>query len=880
MKQVDNLTKLFIVGLVLPSIWTLEFKTEYQKNIIVNLVKELDVFVDYGRSIMLTSKNLKIQYPEKGRCQISLLQSNPNESLVGTLLPSVFPCQFKPNTVYYQHYGSMSQITDVLNLQARIDTDKETILKSFTMRVNIGIFKPLEILKNVENLMVDEIGGLSEPLSSKIISFRYNKHNQSCHVRFLPIDNGPPYYGSLVNSSNSKIDKFALRYQNTLCADFLNGSIRYAHKRSMSSANRDYLPLVIAISDKTKTKIEKKEYVQVPVRIRRAPENQPPIVNYNEATYSLQVDELVLTALTPDIVKVEDKETKASDIMINVTQVYQDSDGYLVHTDDPSIPVRTFYQKDIYDLKIAYKSSGKLSTSQRMHQIWMEAKDNYGATSNPFYIIVVIKPTNSFAPQVIRNEKLTMFEGQSRALSKDVLNIRDPDNESEVIITVSSGLNNGRLEKLGKLTREFNIEELDTGLVRYFHDGSDTYSDNIIFTITDGKSTLRILFVVLIIPQDDEAPTLKYNTGLKLDEGEIKMIDQFHLSSTDVDSDDTKIRYNIISPPSVGYIVHRQSLTPDNTTGWRIVDGFYEKLITSFSQRDIILENIFYRHSGVEVFTDSFTFYASDSVPNRSGLKTFIINIASKDDLAPVLRDGCTLQLSVFMGHQGKFSKSSLSYIDGDSINSDLVYKITTEPKYNDSNEKAGKIVSINNINKPLELFSQKQVDHFQIIFIPYSIDIGNDTRIVLFTFDVQDPNGNTVKNQTFEIQVIPLNEELPVFITSVLIVAQGERKNITSYHLNAEDKDTNITFLSFVLEKQPLHGMIIYKREQLLLGQRVTLLDIHQGQLQYVSTDGYAGEDEARFVLTDQKHVVKATLQIGELEINIFGGNGVFYRG
>lgn len=875
-KEIANITKrLFVFIVFISAVVSIQSQDTSSsisatKNAVLKIIKDTVVSVNFGRAVMLESKHLQIQHNTKGaKCQVSVLQNNADASMVvGTLIPSVFPCTFKPNAVYYQHYGSMSRSVEVINLQARVDTEQDTTITPFTLTVSVELYKPFEILKNVENLLVDEIGGLSEPLSTSVINFRYNNKRQNCKVRFLPINNGPPYYGSLVNASVANINALALKYRDISCSDFLKGNIRYVHRRSERSANRDYLPLVIEVYDKKTTKMEIQEYVQVPVRIRRAPDNQPPIVNYNEATYSLQVDQMVLTALTPAVLKVEDRETDPDAIIFNITQVYKEQDGFLVHTDDPSVPVRTFYQKDIEDLKIAFKASDNLSTSQRMQQIWMEARDSYGAKSAPFYIIVVIKPTNSFAPQVIRNEKLTMFEGQSRAITREVLNIRDPDNESEVTIVVTSGLNNGRLEMLGIRVDQFTIKDIDSGSLRYVHDGSDTYTDNIVFRISDGKHTLEILFIILIIPQDDQAPRLKYNTGLTLTEGELKIIDQFHLSATDVDSDDTKVKYQIAKHPSTGSIVYRQSTTPENLNeGWSYIDDNFEKNVSKFYQTDVILGKIFYRHSGNEQFHDYFTLYLLDEVPNRSGLKTFIINIKSVDDLPPVLQDDCTLTLRTEEGTPVAFSKQTLSYTDGDSIDPELTYKITRQPYFlhlSTSRTRAGKIVAAHDHSKEIQDFTQSHVNYFKVHFIPSNVEIGNLSKTILFHFDVTDGNGNAIRNQTFQILVSPVNNKPPTFITSLLIVQQGGRKNITTSYLNAYDKDTNSSDVSFLLKRQPKQGIVVYKGSKLQLGGAVQFVDISQGHLQYVHDGIETGNDDIKFMLSDQRHMGPATLQIG----------------
>jgi len=46
------------------------------------------------------------------------------------------------------------------------------------------------------------------------------------------------------------------------------------------------------------------------------------------------------------------------------------------------------------------------------------------------------------------------------------------------------------------------------------HDDSDTYSDNIVLTTTDGVHDAEFLLCVTVDPEDDETPVDNVNTGL------------------------------------------------------------------------------------------------------------------------------------------------------------------------------------------------------------------------------------------------------------------------------------------------------------------------------------------------------------------------------
>ena len=123
---------------------------------------------------------------------------------------------------------------------------------------------------------------------------------------------------------------------------------------------------------------------------------------------------------------------------------------------------------------------------------------------------------------------------------------------------MAEGLRHGRLIIPGG-RKFFTPEELETGAVTYEHDDSDTYSDNIVFRMTDGENEVEFLFPIWIFPEDDEPPILNVNTGLEIRKNEVVEITPFVLSATDIDSDDTSIRF-VLQPPfsEEGHILLKQ----------------------------------------------------------------------------------------------------------------------------------------------------------------------------------------------------------------------------------------------------------------------------------------------------------------------------------
>ena len=848
----------------------------------LTVITHKDVNVHFGRAAILRLENLQILYDKSEACEVSTVKNDPSHSLSGALLPSTFPCNFKEGDVSYQHYGSMIRTSDVIKLQVRLDTEKKVVIKPFIIRVQVTFEKLFEVIKKVENLIVNELGALSEAITEDILNIKFDKEKYMCNVRFSYKNGGPPYYGSIINASNllPKFEYFKQKY--VLCEEFLSGTLRYAHRREMRSSNRDYIPLVVEIRNKISNVVEKREFVQIPVRIQGAPENEPPIINYNDAKYSLNVDQFLLTAITSNILKADDKETDTDAIIFNITRKHEANEGYLVHIEDPERPLSTFYQREVKQLKIAYKPPPTLSKLQRIQQIWFEARDEQDAASSPFYVIFVIKPTNTRAPRVIKNTGLTLLEGKSRLITRDVLEIRDPDNEELVIASVIGGLFHGKLWKNAAIISSFTVSDIDQQSITYEHDNSETYFDNIILRLSDGIHFTDVMLLVTILPRDDEAPVLVFNTGSTLEEGGLKRIDQFELSATDLDSDDTKITFHIINKPSAGYLCMRLSgddevreTTAFNTTDqsnnksaqWKIVDNSYEQRVSEFSQTDLASGKIYYRHYGDEVFNDIFTFRVSDNakIPNKSSIKSFFLDITPVDDESPVPHPDSSFQMNVVQDNNAIITQNVMRYTDIDSVDFDLIYSITEEVcrHQNDTLEcSVGYFFNEENPHIRIKNFSQKQINFLKVMYKPGILSTANAS--VLVYFNVTDNAGNSIYKQKLIINILKGNTEAPTPIINTLTITKGASFIISSYNIDANDIDSSEEELCFLIVELPSHGVVLFKIVKLTKGSYVCVKDIHSNKIKYVHDGSQTKNDSIKFILTDGVHKIHTELPIG----------------
>ncbi|MGC4059845.1 MAG: DUF4347 domain-containing protein [Aquabacterium sp.] len=117
------------------------------------------------------------------------------------------------------------------------------------------------------------------------------------------------------------------------------------------------------------------------------------------------------------------------------------------------------------------------------------------------------------APTLGNNHGLTLNEGGVATITSTQLSVSDPDNSTSQLIYTITGLpTHGQVElssNVGVAITSFTQADLDAGTVRYRHDGSETTSDSLTFTVSDGAGggIGSTVFNISVTPVNDP-PTL------------------------------------------------------------------------------------------------------------------------------------------------------------------------------------------------------------------------------------------------------------------------------------------------------------------------------------------------------------------------------------
>ena len=585
--------------------------------------------------------------------------------------------------------------------------------------------------------------------------------------------------------------------------------LKYEHLQK-PTPDVDYLVLNIALFDPQYSDEVVKENFYLPIYIKNALLNSPPRSSYL-STYINEVDQFILTTIIPGVISAEDYETPDHLLVYNITKPPKPKQGYFVHLDDPTNEITSFLQEDLENHKIAYQPPMESVPERRIYEVEFKVFDSHFVESMPIVLHIAVRPTASDGPRVSLNTGVVILEGQSRDITSEDIHIVD-NNPDDVRIYVIGGPEHGDLTKDGRMALYFTIQDIENGNLQYTHDDSETDKDVIDLKISNGRHDIVVRFPIKVIANDDSAPVVVKNLGMELNEGMTKRLETSMLLASDPDSIDKSIVYVIVQPTNAGEIIRKTRASDSGTR------------VNRFTQRELNKGQIYYRHFGRETFHDEFKFTLRDQQdpPNESAQETFYIAINPVNENPPQLSPAATRLMRVSETDIALITKTELEYTDTETSSDKLTYIITTPPYFvyrgrRSARNDAGRIITMNNLTmvskdasiSSVSTFNQEDINHLKIGYMPPIKDIGPEPRLVRFVYTVQDSSGNKVLGQQFDIDVQPVNDKPPEFVTTRLLVEEGGILGISTGHISAVDVDTNEAELTFTVEEPPRHGQL-----------------------------------------------------------------------
>ncbi|XP_078659996.1 extracellular matrix organizing protein FRAS1-like [Branchiostoma floridae x Branchiostoma belcheri] len=408
--------------------------------------------------------------------------------------------------------------------------------------------------------------------------------------------------------------------------------------------------------------------------------------------------------------------------------------------------VNEFSQDDIDNGDVRYQHTpGEPSGSTAFKFDLIDTEGNK-MIDQTFHITVT---EDYLPPSVVANKGLVLNEGASKKITTNLLSATDADSEpADLVFEVTAEPRWGHLEHTavpGAAITTFTQKDLAAHNILYIHTSEEEeHMDSFTFTVSDGKNQVSQTFYITILPVDDAVPMVT-NLGLRVQEGVRKTITEFELKAEDADTKEQQVMFTVTRPPYHGKV----EMTSNEVTYRRV---------SKFSMTDVYENRISYAHDGTNTQEDSFEFAVSDGtnpdftvevdgrVIATTAPQTFQIEILPVDDGTPRIVTNLGLQYLEYVDGKAMniITKRDLKTTDPDTKDSQLVYTVTSPPKY-------GRLETVAQPGTPVSTFTQEEVN---VGIVRYVLDDSVTGKTSdRFMFDVADSKPNVVRGNVFRIR-------------------------------------------------------------------------------------------------------------------------------
>ncbi|XP_054709066.1 FRAS1-related extracellular matrix protein 1-like [Uloborus diversus] len=277
-------------------------------------------------------------------------------------------------------------------------------------------------------------------------------------------------------------------------------------------------------------------------------------------------------------------------------------------------------------------------------------------------------------------------------------------------------------------------------------------------------------------------------------------------------------------------------------------------LLVAFDNFDVILQDV-------------------NNPPNSSPPFKVLVRIIPVGDDPPKRDPASSFNIEVHENDFGIFGNQHLCYMDIDSLASEITYTIITYPRFIGSLAHAdpGKVVLFSDgadLEKEsnwtsVNTFTQEQINHHKIAYVPPKDEIGPNPLYLQFIFSVTDKDNNVVPGQVFNITILPVNNKVPQLHTGELLVEEGSSTLLSTNELSVYDPDTLTSDLQMSLFTIPLHGSLRRSEQPLRVGDLLSLDDILTLRLEYVHDGSESFKDGFKIGVNDGLHFVSGVVRV-----------------
>ncbi|XP_065512087.1 FRAS1-related extracellular matrix protein 1 isoform X3 [Caloenas nicobarica] len=465
-----------------------------------------------------------------------------------------------------------------------------------------------------------------------------------------------------------------------------------------------------------------------------------------------------------------------------------------------------------------------------------------------------ILPKDDSPPFLISNVVIEVREGQTILIQGSMLHASDMDSSDDYILfNITKPPQAGEIMKkpgpnlIGYSVSSFLQRDLFNGIIYYRHSGGEVFEDSLEFVLCDSHDPPNLsepqVMMVHITSVDDqlprEAPGVTRHLVVK--ETEIAHLTKKHLHFIDVEEQDRELTYTITTSPFFS-CTHSHSdagkLFMVDTIP-KLVKDPAALALQSFTQHAVNYMKIAYmpplQDIGPEPQQVQFIFSISNQHGGTLYGICFNITILPVDNQAPEV---FTSHLRVEEGGLSPVTEGHILISDVDTKQEHLLLLLQKQPQHG--------VVELDGF--PMKEGDRLSCGDLRTLAVRYRHD-GSETLTDVVLFAATD--GIHFVEFILQVKVLPVNDEPPVMRTGlvpVLHCLEGEEVVLSSDHIYATDADSDDMKLTFILARQPYHGVV---RKAGLAVDRFSQVDVISGLVTYKHTSGEIGLTPSIEILT-----------------------------
>ncbi|XP_036955362.1 extracellular matrix protein FRAS1 isoform X2 [Acanthopagrus latus] len=400
----------------------------------------------------------------------------------------------------------------------------------------------------------------------------------------------------------------------------------------------------------------------------------------------------------------------------------------------------------------------------------------------------------------------------------------------------------------------FTVDDLTSDHIFYVLDSQHktlAKQDVFSFYISDGHSQTEAFNVEIDIQsQEDREPILSVSS-IHVEENSGVVITNSSLSILDHDTPENEILFTIIRKPSYGKLRRRQFYSQPLENGRVLTQG------STFTYQDVLDQLLVYTPETVSGGADEMGFTVTDGIFTHMDRLEFTMDVTKSEGPRMTVNRG--LQLPA--GSSSKITEQNLKGTDIDSDSLKLRYVLTKDPPAGKLQlSKSGRVEKIS-VKGPVQSFTQDDVNKG---LLQYSHEKGEKGGSLSFKFNLVDPEGNKLIDQSFFISV--LEDRLPpsVVVNKGLVLDENSVKKLTTLQLSASDQDSEPGELIYRITKQTSLGHLEHAASPGARISTFTQADLASRSIQYVHTsEEEKHADQFSFTVSDGTNEVAQTFYI-----------------